>query len=413
MIFLQVETMSPVSFSKGHPVGNQSETLDYIPGTALRGALAMEYLRQNPGSENSKEFKSFFLSDAVRFGNLYPCKKASFSKPFPATARTCKQVKGFTSEESKRFREQPHGVFDALIPFLCIEGKGKQGVEKCFLKKEIEKTDECSCCKSPLDKITGFYEDSSGYARVTPSKRLIERTAISEATESAEFGALYTLEALEEGQKFAGYIDASQEDGKLLIDKLLGQERSLHLGASRRRGLGMITVLDASWGESFLELEPLENRLQKFEAKLNEFGFPQDVKRRFALTLYSDAIILDDYMRYQSFIDQTILRRELGVDINKREDGEDKEDEGGLKLFRQFASAYIISGWNLKLGLPKEDDFAIRMGSVFVFESDGIEESHLLSILKQVEKDGLGERKNEGFGKVIVCDTFHQEVEVI
>ena len=69
-----------------------------------------------------------------------------------------------------------------------------------------------------------------------------------------------------------------------------------------------------------------------------------------------------------------------------------------------------VSGWNAALGLPKEDDRAIAAGSVFFFEYLGDNPDSLSQRLKCLESAGLGERRSEGFGRVIVCDPFHWEV---
>jgi hypothetical protein len=43
---LRAIAAEPLHLADRHGAGNYSGTLDYIPGTALRGAFAMAYLRQ-------------------------------------------------------------------------------------------------------------------------------------------------------------------------------------------------------------------------------------------------------------------------------------------------------------------------------------------------------------------------------
>jgi CRISPR-associated protein Csx10 len=75
-----------------------------------------------------------------------------------------------------------------------------------------------------------------------------------------------------------------------------------------------------------------------------------------------------------------------------------------------------VTGWNIALKLPKEDEVAISKGSVFLFVTkpgETISEPEvkpLSDLLEQIEKSGIGERRNEGFGKVRICDEFHWEV---
>src|SRR5262245_40476088 len=90
---------TPLSFRAGRNPA-RSETLPYVPGTALLGGLAHAHyeLRHDP-----EEFSAFFLQDGAHFGNCYP---ACFSTPLltgeahpvlpiPLTARSCKRFSGF------------------------------------------------------------------------------------------------------------------------------------------------------------------------------------------------------------------------------------------------------------------------------------------------------------------------------
>jgi CRISPR-associated protein Csx10 len=70
----------------------------------------------------------------------------------------------------------------------------------------------------------------------------------------------------------------------------------------------------------------------------------------------------------------------------------------------------IASGWSTAWGLPKPTRLAARMGSVFVYRWEGAEDS-LLSMLEGLEQEGIGERRDEGFGECLICHPFHLEVE--
>src|SRR5437763_16077413 len=63
----EVTLQSPVTLTLRRATGNDVETLDYIPGTVLRGALAAAYLETGAVD---LPFRSLFLEGRVRFGSL-------------------------------------------------------------------------------------------------------------------------------------------------------------------------------------------------------------------------------------------------------------------------------------------------------------------------------------------------------
>ena len=103
---------------------------------------------------------------------------------------------------------------------------------------------------------------------------------------------------------------------------------------------------------------------------------------------------MDKFMRYRSWIDGQYLKEEFDLD--------------NVELLCAFNSTREILGWNVAWGLPKEMETAIEKGSTFFFRCDP-EQEHLLQILKQIELEGLGLRRDEGFGRAYVCDPFHIE----
>lgn len=143
---------TPLSFRKGRDLA-QAETLDYVPGNALLGALAE--IHRSSGSA-SNQFADFFLSGAVQYANLYPAKFEAKALqrvelpvlPLPRTARSCKRFEGF------RF-DSCHGVTDALIQLLLFELSDQTN---CQVMEEVMK---CPSCFEPLNELPGFYRRGS------------------------------------------------------------------------------------------------------------------------------------------------------------------------------------------------------------------------------------------------------------
>jgi CRISPR-associated protein Csx10 len=83
----------------------------------------------------------------------------------------------------------------------------------------------------------------------------------------------------------------------------------------------------------------------------------------------------------------------------------------GAKLVYQNSGLRRVMGWNDLWRLPKPDDLAITMGSVFLFGVTAPLNDDLLDILLNIQNNGLGARRREGFGRVVVASPFHWEVK--
>ena len=71
----------------------------------------------------------------------------------------------------------------------------------------------------------------------------------------------------------------------------------------------------------------------------------------------------------------------------------------------------LTSGWSAAWGLPKPVMPALAAGSVVVLRAPINERQALLEFLAAVAQNGLGERRAEGLGEVLVCDPFHTEYD--
>lgn len=374
MIYIEMRANSPLALSSRYFASNEVDTLDYIPGSAFRGAMA-DKLGKELGYD-TPIFSEIFLNGRVKVGNLYLLKGGQ-GFPIPKSARTCKYLKGF----------RPHAVIDFLL----------SAVEYRLTENAFAFPRVCPLCKAPLASFDGFYVRTG--ERIDPTKRLITRTAIDDRTLTARQGVLYSIETIEEDQEFYGMLDA---DSVLVIEDeelrhgdttILRKGEILWLGLGKTRGFGNVEITAIrNLGQIFSpDLVPgnVENRFEKFQQRLSRLNI-----NGFAITLFSDAIMIDKFMRYRSWIDGQYLKEEFNLD--------------NVELLCAFNSTREILGWNVAWGLPKETEMAIEKGSTFFFKCDAKQEN-LCETLKQIELEGVGLRREEGFGRVYICDTFHTE----
>ena len=82
---ITVYLQGPVLLGDESSVGNYEQTLGYIPGAVLRGAIATHVLHTD-----AQAFQRIFddAEHPPRFGNAYPAWPEVWAYPLPATART-------------------------------------------------------------------------------------------------------------------------------------------------------------------------------------------------------------------------------------------------------------------------------------------------------------------------------------
>ncbi len=149
----------------------------------------------------------------------------------------------------------------------------------------------------------------------------------------------------------------------------------------------------------------LQTRLRAFDHELrravDKFTGSKSFKLNlspfyFALTLHSPVILRDNLLRYRGSIDEKVLGELLQLPADQ------------FSLLYQSASVRRVTGWNELWGTPRTNEFAIETGSVFLFESQ-LPQKDVEQALFNIESEGIGQRRAEGFGHVCVSDPFHSD----
>lgn len=164
---IQVTLKEQTVFASGHQAGNLVLTHDYIPGTALRGAFVQRFLNEKGKSVSDPEFRQWFLSDAVRFENLYPSsggqEQALVSTPIPLATLTCKDYPGLNVQD---FSAEQHSFTDFLLQEM--RGECEDGVIVDYEGRSSRP------CRAPLTNREGFYyADGKGDYYHVESRKLI------------------------------------------------------------------------------------------------------------------------------------------------------------------------------------------------------------------------------------------------
>ena len=393
MIQLTLALNSPLIIS-GNRNDNLLESIDYIPGTVLRGALAASFLKSEKGGDENL-FKNIFLSGKVHFGNSYYGTENVSN--LPATARSCKSFSGF-KDPNAEINNPKHGVLDILIRSYVFQKNLRNNIEN---STESNIIDECLECGSSMIPFLGVYAKvgmDERYFRFENQKNIITRTSINENTQTAIPGALFSTEVIQPDNEYNYHGKIIVYDTSLeqqLIDLI--SNSTFTIGGERTYGYGQVEVIEAR-----INTYPnsIEAKLVTFNDKLKEY-LPDVGSQHFVVTLNSDTILVDRFLRFSSMLNEIILKDYFHTELN-------------FKLVKSFCTTKIVQGWSNIHKLPKENDLAILKGGVFLFKTEiETDPQILIEYLQEIESQGIGERKTEGFGEVIICNPFHLEVDPI
>lgn len=363
----------PVILSQKAEAGNEFETIDYIPGAALRGAFAALVAARHDLADTAGQsyaaFVELFTRERVRFSMLYPARFPDVKKPTaifptipaPGGLLSCEIHPGFPASSAAL----AHGVADYTHRTALADYEP-----------------ECPECHNALKPLEGFYSLQSNPQKMKKVRHIQEmHVQLAPETHRAAKGKLYSFDALRPGQFFVGELwcanSAAWEDLQTLANLPQDGPLVLRLGKANRRGYGKVTL----W-------------LQPYTGTSPWYGLPFEERvaadMELTLTLLTDAIATDTWGRFRSGFDADWLKELLGVKV---------------ELQRSFCSTRPVDAFNNHLGLPRWRDVALCAGSAVGFriaEPLSMEQQDaVMAKMKGLENDGLGLRRNEGFGRVI------------
>lgn len=411
--WLEAELKSPLVIRRQRQ-SPRSEGASYISGTLVRGAFAQLYLQRFGDADDT--FRQIFLDESYcRFGPLDPGRHV-----FPLTAMSCKRSPGFTvpsdhtaagKKAENGQRSGPHGVLDLLHLRIALRLKG-----------ELVEMPKCQVCQQDLKAHAGFW-DRKGNAPVDAKRQwrrsLGYHVGIDPYTETAAesvFFSVPTLEPIVEttGQaSLYGFVDGNEEAKCRLADLLDDEDYLLSIGHAKTRGYGKVRVHLGDTIECTTSDWEQWSRDMLRHLGIEESHF--DDWLLFSLSLPTGAVLVDEVLRYT--LDPSGLIPWLpplappDPTLSLAECPSVTWQGGRINSVAAVARHELVRGWNVAHGLPKQDEWAVSRGSVYVylFQGSRDDRTSLCAALKHLEQDGVGLRRNEGFGRVVICDPFHTQ----
>ena len=364
---IRIELTSPALIGASFIDANFRETRPDLPGSAVRGGVGFalrELLDDLDGDRAAQE-----LLDAARgaqFGFCYLVdSKATpphaLSGPLPITAAACKR------------RPSEHGIVDTLLDRLALQHANSSEEAERVLRDTATK---CTVCKESLHGAPG----TRGCAERPPTQSIV-RVAMDRTRQSARDGQLFAQVLLAPGVTLEGTIRNIPASGQAHLANALGSN-ILSFGRGRSSGWGRarITVQAAPVLPSIKDRaaafdRALRKRLDR--AKLSTEG----VGRLVAVTLHSPLWpALGDPDGAQA------LCEALDADC--------------FLAARRFSRE---GAWDQRRG-ELQSTLATSAGGVFVFELRKATWSDSINRLDALERDGIGQRREQGFGQLLCFD---------
>lgn len=388
----------PLLVARRSEAGNQFETLDAIPGGVLRGALAWRIAQRfaaDPKSQGAafRNFVNLFFDDLVRFSSLTPVevRKENLSKGYPTIVAprdlvTCELHPGYP----KRSKDNGHGVWSLL----------QENQQECPVCATPDTVSGRQAASVKLETLGGFISLVTGAPRSKhkPKQTVEMHIRIDRASGRVNTGYLYGYVALEPGQYFIGEITCTDENVWNVLETMAGLKSSgevneLAVGKASQRGYGKVSAVFRPRQQPLWHLQSLPERLASTESV--------------TLLLLSDAIVPDPWGRFWRGFDPAWLKRELrlpeGVEVSI-----DRNENGEVLA---FSAIRTVDAFNAKLGLPRTRDIALVAGSSARLTFTGIVLSDLVRTLEVVEAEGIGLRRNEGFGRIAFNHPIYRQLQ--
>jgi CRISPR-associated protein Csx10 len=333
----------------------------------IRGGVIGRYLKQHGLQEldldNDEVKRLFFDGNSTKYLNAYLLSHED-KRTLPVVRSWFKDKEAELNDESPEIT-----IFDF-------------GIERSNELENPKFIGEGFCIKKS-DSITLYREKRRINIHNQRDRKQGRSTQIKRNPQTNQLqgeGEIFRYEAIDREQTFQAVIICSNETDASFLMGLLQKSEDIWLGGSRTAGYGHIKIgnvqLSPNWNEVYVSPN---NRIDR---------------DYFTVTLLSDLILRDEWGQYA--ITPPSIYNKNPASLTR----EIEKILGGVELqpIKSYASSTLVGGFNRKWGLPLPQVAAFALGSVFVFEALDLTPD----AIRDIEARGIGERRNEGFGRVAI-----------
>lgn len=339
-----------------------------------------------------------------------------------------KETAVFKSRELGNYVESRKSIQGSTIRGALIEYFHKKEANLDILKK-IEASDAIRednkinlaslfvtkyCVKNDENKIVSMYEDKVIFSETEyKDGTKYERTSIPELkntgnelsvkintkVKSAENSMLFNTEYISNTENSKNIILV----GDLKLPKEITENKfTIYIGKYKFKGFGKATITIEKYSDkietdiidrinelSTKVQEDIKSKIGKEKEKDIEDEIEDKDKKTICFDLYSDMIIpfTDIYDAGEQFLMLAGL----------------KDENFKFNPKRSFINTGKLEGFNIINGIRKVDELIFVKGSVFTYTIEENDHIKFKEKLIKIEENGLGLRKNEGFGRIRIC----------
>jgi hypothetical protein len=340
-------------------------SLGFIPGSTVRGAVGWGLKR---GGMADSDISDLLLRRAARFSHLYP--KKPLCMP-PASTMQCK-------------KDNNHAHYDHLIWQYVLGKAVERDIASQKLRKLHAQTTHCLVpgCEGDLKAVSRFRDQK---------RRLQIKLALDRTLGRQEAGMFYIYETLTGDQSYTGLIWA--EEG---LQQVIGEQgRQVFVGGGRGKGFGGGQLRLKECTGDMGEAEAIQLRQEQLQAILAERlssaldeTLPTD-RFFFTLTLLTElalppAVVLANWLR---------------------------------ELYSwTLETAYVhwtrLGGYSQTGNRSKPLVQALEQGGALLLSAPADLATTVYDQLAQMECEGLGLLRNQGYGWVYACHPYHYEAAI-
>ena len=367
-----------ITISGSQLVGNHIETASWISGNTLRGTLAANY----NGLKDNDQFLNLFCRGKVTFHGLFP---------LPSDKS---QREDFLSNNKFPYRI-------SLSTFSCKYQPWTNSHNRHSFVNKVKHNNiiKCESCDAPLKqtKTPDFYYCNGNQKEpIKQNNEVYLYHGTDRKTHRAMNEQLYSFTSIPDGEGFLGWLSGSKDDLNNLLQQLKTSIHAdnfenhlmipLYIGkGKKRRGYLNTKIFPVQDGDpNFINnIKPTYESIYKNNNKI-------------IVVLQTPAICNNALF----CVNNTLTVADIFTDI-----------ENVVKIKKpEFSALTLVEGWSGIHRLPRRPEYALAAGSTFVFkynkdlhnsEKDKLTKG-LMEELFKIQKDGIGERKLEGYGQIVI-----------
>ncbi|GAB4195488.1 MAG: hypothetical protein OHK0013_01690 [Sandaracinaceae bacterium] len=355
---------------------NVRESLELLPGSMLRGALAAAVLASGTSPEDDV-FRRAFVdpSSCLLFSDVLPVGKdapaGAVPTPLPRSLLACRRANEKDHLEADRASRKRGVRFDTLV----LSTLQSALLERGGFPEQIL----CPVCKSPLRPTRR--------SDTAVRQRVVTRVGRDVGTGSFMDGLLYSTVEIEPDTRFRGTVARLDAAAQALLARASTQV--IRVGGLRSRGLGTVKLSFAVPGSG---VRAVERRLKSFRQALQPWmpavraaavpGWPEDVDRIVPVLARTD--IAHPPEASSALLAETLRGRVLA----------------------SFQTTSVRSGWDDRAKEPRTLRPVVAAGSAWLLALDAKVD---LDLLARLESEGIGDDRHLGMGRLAFASESFEE----